>query len=317
VRRLRGGISSGMHLVELVAADGARRPLVLRRYNAHRQQADPTACLREWRLLSLLHPAGLPVPEPVLLDAEGRIFGGPAIVLSRLSGHGLLAPRDLTTYLQRLAETLAELHAASPPAAALDFLTRQQDAIERWLVRGPSETQRAGHPRSEAVWDALRAWWPRLQRAAPALIHGDFWPGNTLWRRGRMTGVVDWEQPRLGDPAQDVGCCRLDLTLLFGPEAADAFLHAYEAASGRPLPQITFWDLYMVSWALPDPAGLLPGYHDLGRTELTPEIARARMDGFIARALAGAKSAAAAAGQRRRSGATRAAAASGSSWTAP
>src|SRR5262245_25521321 len=33
---------------------------------------------------------------------------------------GLLVPRNLAAYLQRLAETLAELHAASPPAAALD-----------------------------------------------------------------------------------------------------------------------------------------------------------------------------------------------------
>ena len=36
------------------------------------------------------------------------------------------------------------------------------------------------------------------------LVHGDYWPGNLLWQRGRLTGVVDWEEPRLGDPSRDV-----------------------------------------------------------------------------------------------------------------
>ena len=28
--------------------------------------------------------------------------------------------------------------------------------------------------------------------AEPVLIHGDFFSGNLVWSRGRLTGVVDW-----------------------------------------------------------------------------------------------------------------------------
>jgi aminoglycoside phosphotransferase (APT) family kinase protein len=117
-------------------------------------------------------------------------------------------------------------------------------------------------------------------------VHGDYWPGNTLWRHGRLTGVIDWEQARRGDPNQDVGCCRLDLTLLVGPAAAETFLHAYEVAAGRRVEQLVFWDLYMVSWALGSLDRWVRGYQDLGRADLTLDEARARLARFLADALA-------------------------------
>ena len=80
---------------------------------------------------------------------------------------------------------------------------------------------------------------------------------------------MDWEGARRGDPAQDVGCCRLDLTLLAGPAAADAFLVAYEAAAG-PVPHLGFWELHVVTQgALSELDHWLAGYRDLGRTDLT------------------------------------------------
>ena len=131
----------------------------------------------------------------------------------------------------------------------------------------------------------MRAYWPRFVSSRRGLVHGDFWPGNTLWLRGRLSGVVDWEQVRYGDPCQDVACCRLDLTLLFGPETADQFLLAYLAAAGEPVRQLFFWELYIAASALEDVEHWVDGYYDLGRTDVTPEIARDRLERFAERAL--------------------------------
>lgn len=98
--------------------------------------------------------------------------------------------------------------------------------------------------------------------------------------------MIDWEQARRGDPSQDVGCCRLDLTLLIGPEAAETFLRAYEAAAGRRVEQLVFWELYMVTWALGSLDEWVRGYQDLGRADLTLDEARARLDRFVTDALA-------------------------------
>jgi aminoglycoside phosphotransferase (APT) family kinase protein len=35
-------------------------------------------------------------------------------------------------------------------------------------------------------------------------IHRDYHPENTLWSRGRLTGVVDWTSASWGPPAVDV-----------------------------------------------------------------------------------------------------------------
>jgi aminoglycoside phosphotransferase (APT) family kinase protein len=132
----------------------------------------------------------------------------------------------------------------------------------------------------------MRRWRPRIDASPRALVHGDYWPGNTLWRYGRLTGVVDFEQVGAGNPAQDVATCRQDLTFLFGPHAAEGFVRAYEAASGRQIDDLCFWDLQAAAWSLPEVEQWVVGYHDLGRTDVTNEQTRARLDRFAADALA-------------------------------
>src|SRR5581483_8085253 len=95
VRRLRGGVSSGMHAVELWSLSGERQRVVVRRYGAWRVRNDPGAAEREWAVLDALARANVPAPRPLWLDQTGELFGCPTLVTSLLPGRGLLAPRDL------------------------------------------------------------------------------------------------------------------------------------------------------------------------------------------------------------------------------
>jgi aminoglycoside phosphotransferase (APT) family kinase protein len=117
-------------------------------------------------------------------------------------------------------------------------------------------------------------------------VHDDFWPGNTIWSRQRLTGVVDWGEAKIGDPRLDVGQCRVDLAMMLGPDAADAFLRAYAATTGDELSSMWFWDLYSARGALPAIHYWLDGYHDLGLTDLTLTAMRQRLEDFVKRALA-------------------------------
>ena len=45
----------------------------------------------------------------------------------------------------------------------------------------------------DSIRDALEAVWPLGSRNADKLMHGDYWPGNTLWKDGRLVGIIDWE----------------------------------------------------------------------------------------------------------------------------
>jgi aminoglycoside phosphotransferase (APT) family kinase protein len=41
----------------------------------------------------------------------------------------------------------------------------------------------------------------------PALVHGDLGPAHVLCRDGRVVGVIDWSDARIGDPALDLAWC--------------------------------------------------------------------------------------------------------------
>lgn len=61
-RRLPGGLSNGMHVIELKHPDGQRQHVVLRRFS-HDEGAPAVTAVREWRVLQLLREAGIPAPE--------------------------------------------------------------------------------------------------------------------------------------------------------------------------------------------------------------------------------------------------------------
>jgi Ser/Thr protein kinase RdoA (MazF antagonist) len=54
------------------------------------------------------------------------------------------------------------------------------------------------------------------------LVHGDFHPGNVLWRRGVVSRVVDWQAACTGPAVIDVAQCRVNL-LTIGTDAAERF----------------------------------------------------------------------------------------------
>ena len=63
------------------------------------------------------------------------------------------------------------------------------------------------------------------------LLHRDFHPGNVLWRRGRVSGVVDWQGACTGPAAADVAHCRVNL-LTFGTGTAERFTAFWQQAVG-------------------------------------------------------------------------------------
>jgi aminoglycoside phosphotransferase (APT) family kinase protein len=283
VRPLHGGLSSSVHLINLHRADGRRQAVVVRRCGAYWQRTDPAAPEREFKLLNLLARQAFPAPTPLLLDADGGPFGAPTIVMTRLPGRPLLAPTDLSDYIEQIAAMLVRLHWL-PVTADLEFLPDQWSLVERTLsAPGPK-----GDPLQEEVWAEVQAAWASVSELTlrRALLHGDFWPGNLLWRRGRLVGVIDWERPRLGDPAKDVATCRGDLSILFGLETADAFLRTYERLSGITIQHLRFWDLLISTWAVREIADWASVYPVFGRTDVSVDLARERIRAFARAAIA-------------------------------
>lgn len=268
---LSGGVSAQVHALQLRTVAGQVERLVVRQYGPANLAGNPTSAADEYRLLQLLTSAGLAVPAPVWFDQSGEVFSSPALVTAYVDGRSGLSAAELPNGLQQMAEVLGRLHAIRWTLAELAFLRSASDLPARPAVLDQSLSE-------ERIRGALEPLWPPASVNPPAILHGDFWPGNLLWRAGRLAAVIDWEDAALGDPLMDLGNARLELLWAFGPEAMDAFTRHYQAASDIDFGHLPCWDLY----AALRPAGRL------GSWGLAPEVERtmrARHRQFVEQAL--------------------------------
>jgi aminoglycoside phosphotransferase (APT) family kinase protein len=271
---MTGGMSSVVH--RLTIDHGSYRDvLVLRQYE--HAEGDTAASVRhEIATLRAVHDAGLPAPEQIAADADGRETDGhPAVLMTRLPGRLDLTPADPEGWLRQIAAIAVRIHdaqiAAGPFEARIDAAAYPTDGW-RPRIRSLIPTS-AGTPvipasaTRPAVWEAAFGIL-RQQAPEPAtcFIHRDFQPFNLLWRRGRLTGVVDWARSCTGPADFDVGHCRLNLAVLFGADWAERLRLAYEAEAGRATDP--WWDLYTVT-----------GYSDEWRSSIPVMVAgRAPVD---------------------------------------
>jgi len=288
VRRLPGGLQCGMHAVDLVATNGERLHLVVRRYTPQQAEGDPGVCRREWQTLTLLAHGGAPAPRPVFLDGDGAIFGTPTLVMTRLAGHAFVSfPARMDPWLEQLAGALAAIHGTDTRWASAAHLPHFTGERTAGRPSGGEETDRrvAALPHGAEILRVLRDRRPPPLPTSPVLVHGDFFTGNTVWHRTRLSGIVDWGEAKLGPREIDLSSARLDLALLAGPEAADLFLARYAELSGHSASDMPRWDLTAV-WG----GALLldlwwEALCDVGVTISRAELG-CRLDAFALRALA-------------------------------
>jgi len=290
VRRLRGGIDTSMHAFDLVERSGMRRRLVLKRFDPRWTSRDlGIHCRRVTQTLAALEQLTLPAPRPVWSDPEGSVFGTPAIVMTRVPGRVVWNPSNPEDWANQLATTLAALHRTPLDCVDLSFLPDAGVTLESRIAAVARDAVLIdAYPHGPEARELLQRLLPRLRPVAPVLTHGDFYPGNVLWTRGRLQAIVDWDYAALSAPDVDVAKCCVALATQHSEEAADSFLRAYEAASGQRLLQLHFWDLLTAVRATRNVHLWAAGMHDFGRPDATGEWLSAGLERFMLKALAAA-----------------------------
>jgi aminoglycoside phosphotransferase (APT) family kinase protein len=240
-----------MHSINITERSGTKLRIVVRRFNDYWAKNEPQVAPREFQILT---PWKKPASPPLVLYGSTQTAipsGTPTIVQTWLSGRANIAPTNLDTYLHRLAEALAQLHLANFDSSDTSHLKKKSLELAEDTKSEKLIARCLTHPAGEQILKTLDESFPTM--STPRLIHNDFWPGNRVWSRGNLTGIVDWEVPVLSEPAFDVAYCRMDLTFIFGSAAADQFRSHYETVSGVRLIAPHFWDLLVATQELPDP----------------------------------------------------------------
>ncbi|OJF12278.1 phosphotransferase family protein [Couchioplanes caeruleus] len=254
VQRLAGGTHAVTHLLE---TGQPTRQIVLRRYPPGDNAAE-----REAAVLKALDGLDGWAPRLVDVDAIGRRFGEPAVLITRLPGRADITSVPPDDAAEQLGRVLARIHAV--PLARFDGLRDGMAATSSPATRyapGAAVLAADGH---------------RLRAEESVLTHFDYWSGNVLWQRRSITGIVDWSGASRAPRGLDVSWCRLDLVLLYGPATADVFLAAYQRAAGEAVPDVVLWDLFALTNSHHTVESWRDNYHGLGRTDLTATDLRAR-----------------------------------------
>lgn len=191
---------------------------------------DPTheAAVLEWL-------AGTPLPTPRVVAA-----GASELLTTWLPGRVHIRPTDEARWLHSLDQLAAGVHQVTPPP----WLPPYRRDLDPATVRPP---EWAGDVR---LWErAIEAAGPDPKPTGPDayFIHRDFHPGNVLWERGRVSGLVDWVEACLGPPAVDAAHCRLNLAWIGGLELVERY----------PAPRDPYWEVVdivdVAEWEAPTP----------------------------------------------------------------
>jgi aminoglycoside 2''-phosphotransferase len=178
----------------------------------------------------------LPVPVPLPLWAlpMGNPFPFGVAGYRWLDGEPLATDGGGPAIAEQLGALLAAMH-------RLDISTFRRSLPGR--IEVDAERERivelaAGYLHTvepPETMDRLAAWWDACRDArdaadySPTLVHGDLWYGNLLTSGDgqRLTGILDWEQVAVDDPAQDIA------TLMHSGETfVQAVMDACERAGG-------------------------------------------------------------------------------------
>jgi len=206
VERLAGGTVSVVQRIVL-DTDRGRRAVVLRRIPPSSPAFDPPGELRmEERALALLERRGLAdVPRVIAADPDGAAAGLPALLQTVLPGHPVLVPVDPDRWIRGLARSLAD-------RLALDLDTADLAPHRDWLLEPP---QVPAGTRDTGLWERVNAAAASPRPGGPpVLLHRDLLPGNVLWSRGRVSGVVDWVHLCAGPVEVDVSRCRVEVAVI-------------------------------------------------------------------------------------------------------
>lgn len=277
--KLSGGLS---YQLRRISTDRGR--FVLREASDMREGRWGLSLADEFRLIEQLSETGIPVPRPRLFDDSGTVLKHPFALYDYIEGEPVLHSDDPAAVGRSAAQMLSEIH--SLPIDRIDC-----SALPLWSefagsIIADDATVFDSNTDEQTVRFALGQHWPPPEPPVPALLHGDFWPGNLIGRNDEIVGVLDWENAAIGDPVADVSVVRLDLLWCFGPAAAVSFTTHYRSTRNIDTQALAIWDLFAALRPAGDLHRWAAGYPGLGRPDITFDTMRAGHRWFVSQALA-------------------------------
>jgi len=243
------------------------RRYVLRRKPPGKLLPSAHAVDREYRVITALRQANIPVARSWVLCMDDSVIGTAFYVMEYVDGRVLwdqslpkMSPPERAAIYDEMNRVIAALHKVDYHAIGLDDYGKPGNYLERQISRWTKQYRASETEKIEAM-EKLIEWLP--QHIPPqdetSVVHGDYRLDNVIFHRTepRILAVLDWELSTLGHPLADFayhcmywrltpgefrGIGGLDLPAL-GIPSEEEYVAAYCRRTGRT--RIEHWDYYM------------------------------------------------------------------------
>ena len=238
-----GGQTKRTVLFQIASNPSLPERLVLRQDMAF--NITGTVVTDEYVTLKRVFELGMPVPEPLLVEADESVLGGKFLIMREVEGAqpaGTYFPEE-RAYLgsamgpgfgHDVAGALARLHSRTLDGDA-EAAARSRLDRERVVAEFQQKWPRLGNPALSLIADLGLAWLlahPVADQRPRCLVHGDVGAHNMMARDGRLAALLDWELTKMGDPAEDLS--QVKMMLLPDVMPWDEFKASYVAQGGPP-----------------------------------------------------------------------------------
>lgn len=187
-----------------------RRRLIARRV-PQAGLAPPYDVPGQWELARVLRSTpGIPLPEPLWIDAAGEATGRPLFFMQHVEGD-VPAPWNTHRYFRddthrravgrKLVRILAAIHAV-PPSSLPGELRGFDDVSPTAEVAHFERVYEQSRDAPEPVLERAFGWLAANADAVSGrrtLVHGDFRIGNAILRDDEVVAMLDWELAHVGD----------------------------------------------------------------------------------------------------------------------
>ncbi|MGE7762368.1 phosphotransferase family protein [Peribacillus sp. NPDC097895] len=238
---LKGGISAQVTGLEALQSRGQNIRMVVRQHGDNDLKRNPNIAADEHKLLRVLKAAGLPVPTPYYFDQSGEFFSKPCVIIEFIDGKPEFTPSNLKEYIFQLATNLAKIHRVDCSNLDLSFLP----ILENTYVEMLNKVILDETLNLSLIRDLLKSSMPIPSLNKEVILHGDYWPGNILWKEDKLVSIIDWEDSGLGDPLADLANSQLEILYHFGMQAMNDFTNQYKCMMSEVnFTNLPYWQLF-------------------------------------------------------------------------
>jgi aminoglycoside phosphotransferase (APT) family kinase protein len=264
VEQFKGGQSNPTFLLK---TPGARYVMRAKPAPAAKLLPSAHAVDREYRVITALGGAGVPVPRTFALCEDEAVIGRAFYVMDFVDGRVLwdqslpdLDRDERRAIYDEMNRVVAQLHGVDYRAIGLERYGKPGNYFARQLDRWTKQYRASETEQIEAM-DRLIAWLPGAIPPGDetTIVHGDYRLDNLIFHpiEPRILAILDWELSTLGHPLADFsyhcmswhippaqfrGIAGLDLPAL-GIPTEEEYVAAYCRRTGRG--RIDHWDFYL------------------------------------------------------------------------